>query len=73
MDKKYIAVYNISAFSGIGIIDIVYEDETYCICEYFGSQDVKRTKNKVYTETKTDRSYIRKFNKRFYLDEFMKL
>ena len=73
MDKKYVAVYNISAFSGIGIIDIVYEDETYCICEYFGPKEVKRTKNKVYIEGKTGRSYIKKLNTRFYLDEYMNL
>ena len=72
MEKKYIAVYNITAFHGIGILDIVHEIDDYCLCEYFGTDDIKTTKNKIYTD-KNGRNYIKKYNTRYYLDEFMKI
>ena len=72
MGKKYIAVYNTSVFSGVGIIDIEHGIDDYCICEFFGTEETYKTKNKIYTDSK-GRSYIRKLNKRYYLDEFMKL
>ena len=72
MDKKYIAVMNLTAFHGIGIIDFEYGIDDYCICEYFGGESVKKTKNKMYTDN-NGRSYIRKNGSRYYLDEFMKI
>lgn len=72
MDKKYIAVYNETAFSGIGIIDIEYGVDTICVNEYFGGKEVKRTRNKIYDD-KDGRSYIKKYGRRYYMDEFMKL
>lgn len=72
MDKKYIAVYTTSAFSGVGIIEIIHDIDDYCICEFYGTEQTCKTKNKIYID-KNDRNYIRKLNKRYYLDEFMKL
>ena len=72
-ESTYIAVMNLSAFNGIGIIDIEYGVEDYCICESFSPNEKKRTKNKIYTELKTDRKYIRKNGSRYYIDEFMKI
>lgn len=73
VEKKYIAVLNLSAFNGIGIIDIEYGAEDYCICESFSPNEKKQTKNKIYTDVKSDRKYIRKNGTRYYLDEFMKI
>lgn len=70
---KYIAVLNLSAFNGIGIIDIEYGIEDYCICESFSPNEKKKSKNKIYIDIKSDRKYIRKNGSRYYLDEFMKI
>ncbi len=70
-DNRYIAVYNLTAFHGIGILEIEEGIESYCVCEYFGGVEVKTTKNKIYTD-RNSRNYIKKYNKRYYLDEFIK-
>lgn len=72
-ESKYIAVLNLSAFNGIGIIDIEYGVEDYCICESFSPNEKKKTKNKIYVDVKSDRKYIRKNGCRYYIDEFMKI
>lgn len=71
MSDRYIAVYVTSAFSGIGIIDIIHDIDDYCICEFYGTEETYKTKNKIYTD-KNGRNYIRKLNRRYYLDEFLK-
>lgn len=68
--EKYKAVYNDSAFTGIGIIDIEYGIEDICVNEYFSSTERRRAKNKIYTD-KDGRNYIKKYGTKYYLDEFM--
>lgn len=68
---EYIAVYYETAYSGIGIIDIEYGVKDYCIVEYFGGNTKRRTKNEIFMDL-SGRSYIRKYNKKYYLDEFMR-
>lgn len=71
---KYIAVYSDSAFTGVGILSIEYENgETYCINEYVSSNGVRKSKNKVYTDfSNSNRNYIKKYGRKYYLDEFMR-
>ena len=69
---KYIAVLSESAFSGLGIVDIQYGVEDYCIVEYFSPNGVRRTKNKIYMDSQGN-SFIKKFNKRYYLNQFLRV
>ena len=71
MKNKYIATYGITATMGIGIIDIEYGIDDYCICEMIGGKEARKTKNKIYTDNE-GRSYIKKYNCKYYLDEFIK-
>lgn len=72
IETKYIAVLHDSAFTGIGIINFDYGIEDYCITEYFSQTEKKKAKNKIYSTSK-GRSYIVKYGKRYYLDEFIRL
>lgn len=68
--EKYKAVYNDSAFTGIGIIDIEYGVDDVCINEYFSSTERRKARNKIYYN-KEGRAYIIKYGTKYYLDEFM--
>lgn len=71
--EKYIAVYSDSAFTGVGILSIEHEaGEMYCINEYISLNEVKKSKNKVYTEVSSNREYIKKYGRKYYLDEFIR-
>lgn len=72
-ENKYIAVLNLSAFSGIGIIEIENGIDDYCICESFDPNGKRKSRNKIYTDMKLGRNYIRKNGNRYYIDEFMKI
>ena len=69
---RYLAVYNETAYTGIGIVDILYGVEDFCVVEYFSPKGVQRTKNKIYMDH-FGRNYIKKYNKKFYLDEFIRV
>lgn len=69
---KYLAVYTEGNNEGLGIIDILYGAEDFCIIEYFSSNGNQRTKNKIYMDH-FGRNYIKKFNRKFYLDEFVRM
>lgn len=71
MSNRYIAVFNNTAFSGIGIIDIKFGIDDYCIVEVFDPNGVKRSKNKIYMDC-MGRNYIKKNGNKYYLDEFLK-
>lgn len=74
MRVTYSAVYNITAFSGLGIVKIDYDIDDYVYIDYFtdNGKKGKITRHKVYND-KNDRLYIRKFNQKYYLDEFMRV
>ena len=68
--KRYKAVYNDSAFTGIGIIDIEYGIEDVCVNEYFSPTEKRKARNKIYHD-KEGKAYIKKYGCKYYLDEFI--
>lgn len=71
-NNKYIAMYSISAFSGIGIVEIKHDIEDYAVVDYITPNCVKRSCNKIYTNSNNGRSYIKKYGQRYYIDEFLR-
>lgn len=71
--EKVLAVYSDSAQTGFKLMGIVYDIDDYAIIEPFGYSNSKKTRNKIYTELKTGRTYVKKFGRKLYLDEFLKV
>lgn len=72
MNNDFIATYNESAFSGIGIYDFEYGIEDYAIVSYFHNDTIERKrKNKINYDNEGN-AYIMKNRQKYYLNEFMK-
>lgn len=71
--EKYIATYNDTAFSGIGIIGIEHGvDEKVVYQTIVGNTVSKINKTKIYYTSK-GKPYFNVYNKRYKLDDFMKV
>lgn len=70
-DTKPIGVYADSAFSGIVILAVEYgiDDIVITAAEYDGRRTGIR-RHKIY-QTPSGRCYIRKYNRRYYLENFL--
>lgn len=72
-ESKPLGVFGESAFSSIVLLEIEYGIEDKVIAGY--EYDGKRTnirRHKIYT-TPAGRFYIRKFGRRYYLDDFLRI
>jgi hypothetical protein len=69
--KKYKAYLSITPNFGLGIIDIEYGIDDYCINELIVGQKVTKGKNKIYYDT-DGRAYIKKYNVKYFIDEFLR-
>ncbi len=69
--NKYIAVFGLSAFSGIGIVEIEYGIDDVCVNDYFTEESVVRRRNKI-KYNKDGEAYIQKYGQKYYLSEFLK-
>lgn len=67
----YIGVYPMSNFGGLAIVSIDEATETCLSCFDWGDgpQNIRRTQ--IYY-TSNGRSYIRRYNRRYYFDEIMR-
>lgn len=72
-NSTFTAVYNDTAFSGIGIIRIERGIDDKVICQKFaGDKRGLITQNAIVYEI-SGRAYIKKYGKKYYLDEFIKV
>lgn len=71
--SRPLAVYADSAFSGIVLLAVEYgvDDIVVAAAEYEGRRSNIR-RHKIY-QTPSGRSYIRKYDRRYYLDNFMRM
>lgn len=69
--SKYKAVYSFTAFSGLGIVDIIHDIDDYAVVDYITPNGCKRTRNKIYINA-DGRSFIKKYGQRYYIDEFIR-
>lgn len=69
---KYIGSYPIYSHGGLAIISIDPASDTCLSCFDFGngSENIRRTR---IFYTISGRSYIRRYNRRYYFDEIMKI
>ena len=69
---KYIGIYPMSNFGGLAIVSVDPASDTCFSCFDWGEgpQDFRRTK--IYY-TNSGRAYIRRYNRRYYFDEIMRI
>lgn len=69
---KPIAVMPMCNFGGLAIMEIIHGiDDKVVVCDSYGDGYKHRTVHKLYTSTKG--TYFRRYGKRYYLDDFMKI
>ena len=69
--KKYKAYLSVTSNFGLGIIDIEYGIDDYCINELIVGKEVKKGRNKIYYDT-DGRAYIKRYNVKYFIDEFLR-
>ena len=74
LQDEYIAIYNINVYYAIVIYSVEYSLIDYVYTSMVdGYRQIKRiTKNKIYYDKK-DNAYIKVYNKKYYLSEFIKV
>ena len=69
-DFNLLAVYPFTAESGIGILKVV-DDFCFITCYYIGDKKLDIRKNKSYMTS--GQMYFRKYGKRYYITDFMRV
>ena len=68
---KPIAVMPMCNFGGLAIMEIIQCDNKVVVCDNYGDGYKHRTVHKLYTNKKG--TYFRRYGKRYYLDDFMRI
>ena len=73
-NKKAIAYYADSAFSGILILDIIYDINDYIVfCSEINGKRGKLIKSKIRYTIKDNKPYFIHYKRKYFLDEFLKI
>ena len=69
---KYIGVYPLCNFGGLAIVSIDPASDTCYSCFDFGNGPENYRRTQIYYSN-SGRAYIRRYNRRYYFNEIMKL
>lgn len=73
-NKKAIAYYCDSLYSGILILDVIYDINDYIVfCSEINGKRGKLLKSKIRYTIKDNKPYFIHYKRRYFLDEFLKM
>lgn len=73
-NKKTIAYYCDSTFTGILILNVIYDINDYIVfCDEINSKRGKVIKSKIRYTIKDNKPYFIHYKRRYFLDEFLKI
>lgn len=73
-DKKAIAYYCDSLYSGMLILDIIYDINDYIVfCSEINGKRGKILKSKIRYTLRDNKPYFIHYKRRYFLDEFLKM